>query len=480
MIMMISPKRLHPVAAVLKFFRSLRELALPLFIFFFIGGRGGGDKLFDTLYASGVILIVVFMLIYGILTWFRFTYRVEAGELRIEHGVLLRKKRYIPLERIQTIDITEGIVQRLFGLVKVQIETAGGGKEAEAILSAITKEEAEQLRKVLTKEGEQMIEEHVITKDVFTLSTQELFILASTSGGIGVIISALFAFLTQFDELLPVDDVYNIAREVIQSGVILIAIGILVVVFISWMFSIVSTAIKFGNYTLIKKGNELVISRGLLEKREITIPTRKIQAIRIQENAIRQLLGYATVYLEVDGGGNDEKGEYSTVLFPIVRAEKLNGYLRLFTPDFLMDVKLVPLPTRAKKRYVLRLLLPSVIVVTILSYFLHPWGLISLLLLPVSIVLSLIMHREAGFAVSEKHLKLRYRFINRHTVLARKNRIQALHLIHSYFQRTENLASIAISTQSKMAGKHFKIADVDEHHASSLYKWYSYEGKQPR
>ena len=87
---------------------------------------------------------IILSLIIGIISWLRYTYRVEDGELRIESGVFVRKKRYIPFERIQSLDFSEGILQRPFGLVKVRVETAGssGSQDAEAVLTAITKAEA--------------------------------------------------------------------------------------------------------------------------------------------------------------------------------------------------------------------------------------------------------------------------------------------------------------------------------------------------
>lgn len=48
-------------------------------------------------------------------------------------------------ERIQVIDVTEGLVQRVFGLVKVEVKTAGGGTES-ATINAMTFEEAEELK----------------------------------------------------------------------------------------------------------------------------------------------------------------------------------------------------------------------------------------------------------------------------------------------------------------------------------------------
>ena len=89
------------------------------------------------------------MLVSGIIKWKRFRYWFEEEELRIEYGLFVKKKRYIPFERIQSLNYTEGIFHRPFGLVKVKVETAGGGatKEADAELTAITKEAAEQIKK---------------------------------------------------------------------------------------------------------------------------------------------------------------------------------------------------------------------------------------------------------------------------------------------------------------------------------------------
>ena len=89
----------------------------------------------------------MFILISGIIKWKRFVYWFEDDELRIEYGLFVKKKRYIPFERIQSLNYTESILHRPFKLVKVTIETAGSGsaKEAEAELTAITKEAANQI-----------------------------------------------------------------------------------------------------------------------------------------------------------------------------------------------------------------------------------------------------------------------------------------------------------------------------------------------
>ena len=63
----------------------------------------------------------------------------------------MKKKRYIPFERIQSLDFSEGILQRPFGLVKVKVETASSSSsEAEAVLTAIKKSDALAIQEFLT------------------------------------------------------------------------------------------------------------------------------------------------------------------------------------------------------------------------------------------------------------------------------------------------------------------------------------------
>ena len=87
---------------------------------------------------------------------------------------------------------------------------------------------------------------------------------------------------------------------VLNNGrfIILIIIAILVVFgfVLAWVIALIGTMLKYANFNVIKKEHDLVISQGLLERRQITIPLKRIQAIRINENIVRQWLGYGTVY----------------------------------------------------------------------------------------------------------------------------------------------------------------------------------------
>src|SRR5690625_7223701 len=101
-----------------------------------------------------LLLFLVVTIITSILSWLRFTYRVEENELRIEQGVFIRKKRYVPINRIHKIDFTANVVHRISGLVKIQIDTACAGG-AEVSISAVTIAKGERLRAALKKQAEE-------------------------------------------------------------------------------------------------------------------------------------------------------------------------------------------------------------------------------------------------------------------------------------------------------------------------------------
>ena len=148
--------KLHPVSAFINFMKSLKELIIPFIVIFGVNiFRDGG---MSAMFSKGWIgllplliglVVVLFSLIIGIIKWKRFVYWFEDGELRIEYGLFVKKKRYIPFERIQSLNYTEGIFHRPFNLVKVRVETAGSGKigEAEAELTAINREDADRIEK---------------------------------------------------------------------------------------------------------------------------------------------------------------------------------------------------------------------------------------------------------------------------------------------------------------------------------------------
>ncbi len=480
---MSEPKRLHPVAAVANFLQSLKELLLPVFVLIIFGGEG----VFFQFIASG--LIILLLLISGIVRWLRFTYRIEEGELRIESGVFVRKKRYIPFERIQSLDLSEGILQRPFNLVKMKVETAGssGKGDAEAILTAINKQEASMIQQALLHSKGQALqdgnEELAIEPKadiVYKISPGELLLLSSTSGGAGVVISAVVAFLLQLDEVLPYERIFAQFESFIKSGILFISIIVFIIFFIAWLIALIGSLLKYADFTVKKVDNDLIITRGLLEKRQFTIPFNRIQAVKITENLLRQPFGFASVYVESAGGSLQDVSSSSVLLLPITKKSRIADILKPYIKGYSFEPLLRPAPRRSCLRYLFRGFLTSILPIVLPILFSRPWGYFALLLLPFSLLLSYLKYKDAGWGIDGQQLTLRYRGLLKNTVFMKKNRIQKLSMEQSYFQIRADLATVDGAVMSGFGGSGGTVADLEKSDVQQMYEWYSYTDKRLR
>jgi putative membrane protein len=476
---MFEPKRLHPIFIVINIGKRLKDLLFTFIALFFIGNKGNGGWIF---LLGAATIAVIAIIILSILSWLRYTYRLEQGELRIEYGVFVRKKRYIPFERIQSLDISEGILQRVFGMVKLQIETAGGSgtEEAEAVLAAISKDEARMIQEYVAAAKQsssralENLEAEVESLTVYKITPTQLIILSLTSGGIGVVISAVLAFFSQIDDLIPYGKIFHgIETWIVSNTIIIIAVMIFLGLLLAWIIALIGTMLKYANFTVSKTDHDLVISQGLLERRQITIPLKRIQAIRINENIVRQLLGVGTVFLESAGGSAKNQEGSKVMLLPLVKMDQIAPILEPFIKDYDFTTSFSPVPERARIRYLIRNSYWTIPIVIVSLFFWKVWGLLSLILLGIVLVWALMEYKDAGWSVAGQQLSLRYRTIVRTTVHMNKNKIQSLDLRESFFQRKKNLATIEAFVKVGFGGSGGKVLDLEQSDVKRVYSWYS-------
>lgn len=487
---MFEPKRLHPVAVLSGILQTLKEAIIPLVVLLFLGGSSGKGIQFIIF---GVICF--FLIVFSFLSWIRLTYWVEDGELRIESGVFVRKKRYIRFERIHSIDVSEGILQRIFGLAQLKIETAGSnGGKPEAELTAITKQESNEIIAIFNEvkkagkrkldsdrvneadTGKELAKEDEIDSAsvVFKQTFPQLFLMAATSGGIGVVLSGAAAFLSQFDELIPFKKISAEAQQFIQSGILLMILMVLFLFIVAYLVATARIVLIYAYFTAKKVEEELIISRGLLEKRQLTIPLKKIQGIKIAENLIRQPLGYASVYLEYAGGSASDKDTVNILLFPLVKKEQLKEKINQFVPGYELQTELKGLPKRSYIRYFFRQLFIIIPIVVAASWILWPWGLASFALIPMAAAWAYLKFREVGWNINGNQLQLRTRIVSKQTYIFQKNRLQVFDRRVSYFQRRKQLSTIAATVKSGAGPREGKLVDLEQKDAKFMNDWFSY------
>lgn len=472
---MSEAKRLHPIAAVISFLKGLKEAILPLIVLLFVGR---GDSGFGLWQFAIFFIFILISLLSGILRWLRYTYRVEEGELRIESGLFVKKKRYIPFERIQSLDFSEGVLQRPFGLVKVKVETASSSSsEAEVVLTAIKKSEALAIQELLTsnKHSEKLEgpdPKQPVDEVIYKMTPTQLLILASTSGGAGVVISGAFAFFLQFDELIPYDLVVKQFKGLVANGVMFVSLVIFLGLLLAWVVSVVGTIIKYADFTVKKVEDDLIISRGLLEKRQLTVPLSRVQGIMIKENIIRQPFGLCSVFLESASGSLEKNDSSKALILPIIKKKEVALILSRYFEDYLFTPNIVPAPKRALRRYMFRSLIFPVLIIVIALIFFRPWGYLTLLLIPISAFWAYLCYKDAGWSLYGQQLTLTFRGLVKNTIFMKKSKIQSLTMWSSLFQDKKSLASIEASIISGLGGSGGTVEDLENRDIIQIYNWY--------
>lgn len=482
--------RLHPIAAFINFLKGLKDLLLPMLIIFIGNGFNLSlsfnprDEMFWESVPTFILgIALIFALVGGIIKWWKFIYWFEDNELRVEYGLFVKKKRYIPFDRIQSLNYKEGLFHRLFGLVQVRVETASHTNgRAEADLTAVTKKAAEQLEAEMHKAkqsvafdgAEIMLSEKVMQQEqsvIHKMTSGGILLHATTSGAIGVVLSGVAALVSQLSELIPYERIFDELAAFARIGVLVIISMIFVLLVVAWLVSVLITVFNYYDFTVIKADEKLVVTRGLLEKKRVTIPLNRVQAIRIVENPFRQFFGYATVVLESAGGGSGEKDRKFT-LFPLIKKEEAFEPLQALFPDYQFEGHFINPPKRARPFFYRLDFLWTLPVVGAISYFLYPYGLLSFSIVVISVLLGYWQHRTTGFSIEDKQLIMCYRIFSRVTMYMKKNRIQAMNSRQSYFQKRRSLVTVQVSVMGGVSGTAAQVQSIEVEDGEKLLQWF--------
>jgi len=470
-------RRQHWSAAIDRLFNSIRQNFVTFLILIFVGSRQAGGDYF--LYVLLGTIILTF--ISGIGGWYRFQYRVFEGELQIKKGIFVRKNVYMSKDRIQVIDVTEGLVQRIFGLVKVEVKTAGGGTES-ATISAITFNEAEELKRELRNKGTSSNQTDEIHEDVellnkedefideWKISTKELVLAAFTSGNFGLIASILTAVSGQLDAVIN-DESIEYLKDTLPglNNVTLIITVIVVILVVSWTLSFLGVIFSYSDFSVKKTEKELLIRSGLIERKHTTIPFDRIQAIRFVEGILRQPLGCGMLYVESAGFEHNAK-ERSIVLVPFISKAKKYDFFNRFLSDFhVPELDIVP-PKRSFFRYLRR---PNYLLLFAIPAAWYMWDmgwLLTFLLVPATI-LGWLRFNDAGLYFDTNMIVVQFRNLNRKTAFIRRKRIQVIEEHTNPFQARKDITSLSVTAASGAKGIEFRVNDFEKSDISSIRKW---------
>lgn len=242
----------------------------------------------------------------GFAMWWFTRYVIDGTELRINSGIITKSSRRIPYERIQSVDITEPVVARVFGLAELRIEMAGG-KNSRSSLRFLKLDDAAALRQLLLNKAHGHDE----------LAPAEQRSVITTVPPVRIMIGTLLSL----DFLFAVLVVIGLIATGIWFGSVLALLGG-IIPFGSWLAQIVGKrVIQQWDFTLSRGDRGLRIERGLLSRTSQTIPYDRVQGIAVKEPFVWRRLGWQRLEVDVAGyasqGGDENGTNSSSTLLPI-------------------------------------------------------------------------------------------------------------------------------------------------------------------
>lgn len=313
-------QRLHPSTLLFTLGRALRNLIVPALVAF-VSGRGSMlEMLFFVLFA----LVVS----HAVIRYFTLRWQLTPEELVVREGVLFKQERHVPYARIQNVDLVQSVFHRMFGVAEVRVETASG-ETPEAVLQVLALDDAERLRARLKAPDRQEDDtasaaEPVEGSEARDARPDDVVVrvppahlvllgivlnrgLAVIGAGLGLLYE-LNAFEAFFRALGIERRFDSLSEAGLGGAVAAVVVLALFAVFALLALSVVWSLLRFWGFTLVSAGRDLRVSCGLLTHVSASIPTHRIQALRVTETLLQRVFDFASVAAQTAGGRSGDEG----------------------------------------------------------------------------------------------------------------------------------------------------------------------------
>lgn len=451
----------------------LRQLAgfLPVIALVLVVGIGAGQDFGGRV--SGLLVGVLVVLLAGALRWFTTRYRITSERVELRSGLLFRSARSVPRDRIRSVDVTAGLVHRLFRLSVVQIgtgERTGGVESRELSLDAISAAEADRLRQRLLHPmdagqlGHSDIPVVPLETELAVLRWSWLRFAPLTVSSL-VAVGAVAGLFGQLINDVGADavDVGGIREQLSMAPLWLgVAVFTLLALGIALVGSMVIFVEAWWGFRLVRElGGTLRIRRGLLTTRSVSLEERRLRGVEVLEPPLLRIGGGARTNAVATGLGGRRGHGRGTLLPPAPRneAHRLSGAVLAEHPSP-TNTALRRHPLVALRRRLVRAALP--VLATSAALWLAPlplwiaWA--TLGLLPVVMLLALVSYRNLGHALTSSYFVTRYGAAVRSTVALQRDGIVGWTVAQSFFQRRVDLVTVTATTAAGSGG--YPVIDV--------------------
>ena len=286
----------------------------------------------------GILLLIVV----GIFDYFLKSYEVRDGAFIYTTGIINKKVKNINLENIQSIDTSSNILYQSFDLLSVDINLVGDNIKIKPLKKDVALFLIEILNKIRKSEECTFLEEEkveIAQKEILKLSLKDLafygLLRVRFFAALGLILAFndkirdVFKYIlgneAYFDKLLQEN-----AKSVIGDiKVLILTIGIFMILVV--IASIIHTIVKYYNFVLTTKENNLLCKYGLLNKKSLIIDIDRIQSVKLIYPLRYRFFGLAKLSVETltNDVSEDLSEKKSTIdVLPLVKKDFARNFVK--------------------------------------------------------------------------------------------------------------------------------------------------------
>ena len=402
-------RRLHPLSPLL---HGAKSIAVVVAALSWNTLREVGLERF----ALVVALLALGVVVFSVVNWLTTGYHVVGRELRISDGLLWRRNRAIPLERLQAVELRRPLLAQLTGLAELRLEVVGGGK-TEAPLAYLTVREAAALRERL-----------------LALAGRTTSVAARANAGPQVAAPSLerpllrvsnrdlvtSQLLTPQAIFLPLGIAFVVMQFVLEAQWTFIGIASTVTAMAGVLLHPARRILQDWDFRLARDPDgRLLVRYGLLETRSQVVPLHRVQSVGLTWPLLWRGQKWLHLRLDIAGyaGEHGSDSKQSDRLLPVGDFRTARGLVWEVLPGVdLTTLATSPPPARAR--------------------WLHPFAL-----------------RYMGVGLTPEVFVSRWGLLTREMSLVPYARLQSVRVVQGPVQRLLGLATVHADTAGGRSGE---------------------------
>ncbi len=418
---------------------------------------------------SVAVAVVLFVLSY--LSWLKTTYTVGESSVDLTAGVVFRRNVSLPYSKIHAITVDRPLFLRFFGMSKLALDSGNTAAQNNEIVIFDTetriKELESQLHLLLNQEkpvaqikddGVQNVVDYKFDPKLrltYLYSNIWVYVITLVALGVGI-----FLAITGLD-------------LVTRLMVVILPLGALV---LYCSIALIALTIRYSNYSITLKGDEIVVSFGLLDKKRVVIQKNKIKAISIKRDLVQMLTGYCSITAEIVGlKATEDQSEIAvTHLIPFVKYSEASALISIFGDNYRQSA---PQYKASKKALPFFLAIPVLVILTVALPFIIAFAIIpstgltilaslllyiTVFLIAVTLLLCILTKRNQGVSMDDDNLYLEKGTLVKTSYIIPWKNVVSINSFATPIRQKYGVTSLVVSTYTSKLDAKKTVSMVDE------------------